>query len=178
MTCRLLRSVLVVAAAAVVMPVPSPAGATSRHQGWAIVREDDAVRFRSAANGDFGGVCVLGQTNRVSGNSYPKSVEFSGGARCSSEGQPVAAYQEGKATLYKGVRDSYLGEGNEVFGLQDWSVSRGTYGGGTRDLRYTNNLILRLTTPDGKPWAVKPSECDRDRPDSVVCNLDKPGRVR
>lgn len=154
-----------------------PAAAASQRKAWALVRDDDPARVRSASNGGFGGVCVLGQTNRVNGSGYPKAVEFSGGARCTSEGKPVAVYQEGRSTLYKGVRDSYLAEGNDIFGPQDWSISKGSYGGGTRDLQYTNNLTLRLTTPDGQPWGVKPSDCDFDGPNSVRCDLDKPGRV-
>lgn len=106
----------------------------------------------------FGGVCVLGQRNRVTGDTYPKNIYFAGGARCTSGGQPVDVFQEGRVTLYKSVRESYLAEGNEIFGLQDWSVSKGNYSGGSQDLRFTNNLDLRLTTPDGKPCAIVPKE--------------------
>lgn len=166
-----------VVSASVLFPA-GPVGAVGSASGrWALVADDEPTVAAAQQGDSFGGVCVLGQKNRVVGNSYPKNVYFAGGARCTSGGRPVDVFQEGRVTLYRGVREAYLAEGNEIFGLQDWSVSKGNFGGG-KGLRFTNNIRLRLTTPDGKPWAIVPGECDRETPSTVQCDVDKSGRVR
>lgn len=105
------------------------------------------------AGGTYGGVCDVGLKHRIATDVYPRTIYYSGGARCVSGGQPAVVFQDAQVVLLKMPNSNLVDRGNRVREYTDWSISKGAYPGAEKGERYRVVLDVELQTPDGSPWA-------------------------
>jgi hypothetical protein len=132
----------------------------------------------AAAEASYGGTCNVGVKHRIARDVYPRTIYYSGGARCVSSGQPAVVFQDAQTYLYKLPNNNLVDRGDRVRGYTDWSISNGAYPGAETTERYRLVLDIELQTPDGSPWAEFGSDdCEGEGTPVVRCYVSKTFRV-
>jgi len=124
------------------------------------------------AGSTYGGVCSVGVNHRIAKDVYPRTIYFSGGARCTSGDKPAVVFQDAQAVLWKLPNDNLVSRGNRVREYTDWSISEGAYPGAEKTERYRVVLDVELQTPDGSPWAdFGEDDCTGEGTPVVRCHV-------
>jgi hypothetical protein len=132
----------------------------------------------AGAQGSYGGTCSVGVKHRIARDVYPRTIYYSGGARCVSNGQPAVVFQDAQTFLYQLPDNNLVDRGTRVREYTDWSISNGAYPGAETGQRYRLVLNVELQTPDGSPWAeVGSDDCEGDGTPVVRCYVSKTFRV-
>jgi hypothetical protein len=132
----------------------------------------------AAAQASYGGTCNVGVKHRIAKDVYPRTIYYSGGARCVSGGQPAVVFQDAQTYLYKLPNNNLVDRGDRVRGYTDWSISKGAYPGAEKTERYRLVLDVELKTPDGSPWAEFGSDdCEGEGTPVVRCHVSKTFKV-
>lgn len=121
----------------------------------------------------YGGTCNVGLKHKIAKDVYPRTIYYSGGARCSD-----VVFQDAQVFLYKLPNNNLVDGGNRVREYTDWSISKGAFPGALKTERYRVAVSVELQTPDGSPWAEFGSDdCQGEGTPVVRCYASKTFKV-
>lgn len=141
-----------------VLPLVGSAGAGAEESSgsstkWLLSSRSGSAGRAQQAGGTYGGVCDVGLKHRIATDVYPRTIYYSGGARCVSGGEPAVVFQDAQVVLLKMPNSNLVDRGNRVRQYTDWSISKGAYPGAEKGERYRVVLDVALQTSDGSAWA-------------------------